>query len=62
MRVPWIVVANAFPIVPALFVIALPPGIVRRWAYPLDSFLATVPYVLSLAVLLRVAEALAPKR
>jgi hypothetical protein len=30
MRVPWIVVANAFPIVPALFVIALPPGIVKR--------------------------------
>ena len=28
MRVPWIVVANALPIVPALFVIALPPGIV----------------------------------
>jgi hypothetical protein len=27
-----------------------------------DSFLATVTYVLSLAVLLRVAEALAPKR
>jgi len=63
MRVSWIVVANVFPIVPALFVIAVPLGIVpRRWAYPLDSFLATVTYVLSLAVVLRVAEALAPKR
>ena len=48
MRVPWIVVANVFPVVTTLAVIALPLGLVtKRWAYPLDSFLATVTYVLS---------------
>jgi len=63
MRVPSIVVANVFPIVTTLAVIALPLGLVpKRWAYPLDSFLATVTYVLSLALLLRIAEAFAPKR
>jgi len=63
MRVPWIVVANVFPVVTTLAVIALPLGLVaKRWAYPLDSFLATVTYVLSLAALLRVAEVFASKR
>src|SRR6266849_4579236 len=63
MRVPWIVVANVFPVVTTLAVIALPLGLVpKRFAYPLDSFLATVTYTLSLAVFLRVAEAFTSKR
>ena len=38
MRVPWIVVANVFPIVTTLAVIALPLGLVtKRWAYPLEA-------------------------
>ena len=63
MRVPWIVVANVFPLVTTLAVLALPLGIVaKRWAYPLDSFLATVTYILSLALFLRAAEAMTSKR
>ncbi len=63
MRVPWIVVANVFPVVATLAVIALPLGPVsKHLAYPLDSFLATVTYIVSLAAFLRVAAAIASKR
>ena len=52
-----------FPVVTTPVVIALPFGLLaERWAYPLDSFLATVTYVLSFVALLPAAEAFASKR
>lgn len=54
MRVPALVVVNAFPILAALAVAAFPAGMVdRRPAYLAAGFLATGVYVLSLAALVR---------
>ena len=59
MRVPSVVVMNLFPIAAALVVIAFPVGTVSRSVgYFANSFLATVTYVLSLASLIRLVQAL----
>ena len=58
MRVPAVVVMNLLPILAALGVIAFPVGAMSRsLGYFADSFLATATYVVCLAGLIRVAQA-----
>jgi hypothetical protein len=57
MRLPAVVVLNAFPIVTVAIVLAVPQGAVpRAVAYLGSSFLATGVYIVSLASLIRVVE------
>ena len=57
MHVPAIVVLNAFPLLAAAIVLAVPPGAVSRSvAFLASSFLATAGYILSVAALLRLAK------
>jgi hypothetical protein len=54
MRVPAIVVLNAFPILAVVIVLAVPQAALpRAVAFPANSFLATASYVVILAALLR---------
>ena len=54
MRVPATVVANVFPIVVALVLVSLPLRVLSKaLAYPTASFVATVVYLLSLALVVR---------
>ena len=57
MRVPAIVVLNAFPILAVAVVLSVPQGAVSRGAaFLTSSFLATASYVVSLAMLIRLVE------
>lgn len=57
MRVPAIVVLNAFPILAVAIVLGVPQGTLsREVAFPANSFLATASYVVILAALIRVLK------
>jgi hypothetical protein len=57
MRVPAIVVVNAFPILTVLIVLGVPQGgVSRSLAFLGSSFLATGIYIVSLAMLIRIVE------
>jgi hypothetical protein len=57
MRVPWLVVFNLFPVVAAVAVIALPAHLFGKGlGYFMNSLLATIAYVLCLAILIRVRD------
>lgn len=57
MRVPAIVVANAFPLVAVLVVLVFPFGLVGRWvSFFGASFVTTAVYIGSLAIIVRLTR------
>lgn len=57
MRVPAIVVLNAFPILAVAIVLGVPQGTLSRGAaFLASSFLGTASYIVSLATLIRLVE------
>lgn len=57
MRVPAILVLNAFPIVAVAIVLGVPQGALSRGgAFLISSFLATASYIVSVATLIRLVE------